>query len=71
MMYWNERERESTLIMQETTVSVDTVLIIYYTDRMMMLVSKMRELGKRGNLFMLVFNMYQIFMKLYKCFTKA
>lgn len=74
--YWwciemRERERESTLIMPETTVSVDTVLIIYYTDRMMMLVSKMRELGKRENLFMLVFDMYQIFMKLYKCFTKA
>lgn len=72
--YWwciEMRERESTLIMPETTVSVDTVLIIYYTDRMMMLVSKMRELEKRGNLFMLVFNMYQIFLKLYKCFTKA
>lgn len=58
MMYWNERERESILIMLEIIVLVDIVLIIYYIDRMMMLVSKMRELGKRGNLFMLVFNMY-------------
>lgn len=41
------RERESTLIMAEYTVPGYTFLIINYTDRMMILVSKMRELGKR------------------------